>query len=81
MESAKEKWGWLPKSKITGDAVSPKEKRLGYLVGRYVYLIDALDDLEEEPAAEAEETPLDAEPETPSAPEGEDLPVEETEEV
>lgn len=26
MESAKEKWGWLPKSKITGDAVSPKEK-------------------------------------------------------
>ena len=40
-----------------------------------------LDDLEEEPAAEAEETPLDAEPETPSAPEGEDLPVEETEEV
>lgn len=33
MESAKEKWGWLPKSKITGDAVSPKEKRLGYLVG------------------------------------------------
>lgn len=37
--------------------------------------------LEEEPAAEAEETPLDAEPETPSAPEGEDLPVEETEEV
>ena len=40
-----------------------------------------LDDLEEEPAVEAEETPLDAEPETPSAPEGEDLPVEETEEV
>ena len=33
MESAKEKWGWLPKSKITGDAVSPKEKWLGYLVG------------------------------------------------
>ena len=33
-----------------------------------------LDDLEEEPAAvEAEETPLDAEPETPSAPEEEDL--------
>lgn len=25
MESAKEKWGWLPKSKITGDAVSPRE--------------------------------------------------------
>ena len=40
-----------------------------------------LDDLEEEPAVEAEATPLDAEPETPSAPEGEDLPVEETEEV
>ena len=33
MESAKEKWGWLPKSKITGDAVSPKEKWLGYLMG------------------------------------------------
>lgn len=33
MESTKEKWGWLPKSKITGDAVSPKEKWLGYLVG------------------------------------------------
>lgn len=40
-----------------------------------------LDDLEEEPAVEAEATPLDAEPEPPSAPEGEDLPVEETEEV
>ena len=33
MESAKGKWGWLPKSKITGDAVSPKEKWLGYLMG------------------------------------------------
>ena len=40
-----------------------------------------LDDLEEEPAAEAEETPLDAEPETPRPRRGEDLPVEETEEV
>lgn len=33
MEQAKSKWQWLPKSKITSDDVTAKEKWLGYLAG------------------------------------------------
>ena len=37
MESAKEKWGWLPKSKITGDAVSPKAVSYTHLHARPLF--------------------------------------------
>lgn len=33
MEQTKKKWQWLPKSKITSDNVTAKEKWLGYLAG------------------------------------------------
>ena len=33
MKQAKNKWQWLPKSKITNENVTAREKWLGYLVG------------------------------------------------